>query len=415
MEDFQDLLKSAADIWSKNENEKVRRASSLLYEALEVNQYTDVWNDKKGYKCSPPILTYTSVGKENHLLDKISELNFKLSWKIPLQITHGDANKLRSILGGLDNLKSAMIVGSPEFGAQFYSNKIYVGLVWLAPGTNYPAHAHHATEFYHIISGTAKWGPTENHLVYRRPGDVFVHNAAQSHMMVVPKHETMLALYAWIGNIDGEYWWCDNSIGLKYTDVGSAVDAQEYYDNMAEDYEKVVRAWGYNMPELVADKVVQLTEGKKVSKILDIGCGDGLVAEALKPRGFSNMIGLDISEKMVKLAKDKNIYKDVFQADLMKPIPLPSKTYDVLTCVGVTTYIEPLVIRDWCKVVKKDGYLVFTVKSAVLNKWKTSQDEFEKKRLWKLIHMSEPLHYLPTLRDPSQEKVFIFVYQNCQP
>ena len=25
------------------------------------------------------------------------------------------------------------------------------------------------------------------------------------------------------------------------------------------------------------------------------------------------MIGLDISEKMVKLAKDKNIYKDVFQ------------------------------------------------------------------------------------------------------
>ena len=62
-----------------------------------------------------------------------------------------------------------------------------------------------------------------------------------------------------------------------------------------------------------------------------------------------------------------------------------------------------------------DGYLVFTVKSAVLNKWKTSQDEFEKKRLWKLIHMSEPLHYLPTLRDPSQEKVFIFVYKNCQP
>ena len=120
---------------------QVRRASSLLYEALEVNQYTDVWNDKKGYKCSPPILTYTSVGKENHLLDKIrfdpyfhcwhfkifwtlSELNFKLSWKIPLQITHGDANKLRSILGGLDNLKSAMIVGSPEFGAQFYSNKV---------------------------------------------------------------------------------------------------------------------------------------------------------------------------------------------------------------------------------------------------------------------------------------------------
>ena len=46
------------------------------------------------------------------------------------------------------------------------------------------------------------------------------------------------------------YWFCDNTVGLKYTDVGSAVDAQEYYDNMADDYEKVVRAWGYNMPEV---------------------------------------------------------------------------------------------------------------------------------------------------------------------
>lgn len=35
----------------------------------------------------------------------------------------------------------------------------------------------------------------------------------------------------------------------------------------------------YFVFQLVADKVVQLTEGKKVSKILDIGCGDGLVGK----------------------------------------------------------------------------------------------------------------------------------------
>ena len=36
----------------------------------------------------------------------------------------------------------------------------------------------------------------------------------------------------------------------------------------------------------------------------------------------------------------------------MLPIPLGSSSQDVLTCVGVTTYLEPHVIAEWCKVVR---------------------------------------------------------------
>ena len=46
------------------------------------------------------------------------------------------------------------------------------------------------------------------------------------------------------------------------------------------------------------------------------------------------------------------IILQMMQADLMKPIPLSSSSQDVLTCVGVTTYLEPHVIVEWCKVVK---------------------------------------------------------------
>ena len=45
------------------------------------------------------------------------------------------------------------------------------------------------------------------------------------------------------------------------------------------------------------------------------------------------------------------------QADLMKPLPLPFSSYDAITCVGVTTYIEPYVIVEWCKVVKPGLHL----------------------------------------------------------
>ena len=41
---------------------------------------------------------------------------------------------------------------------------------------------HHNTMF----AGNAKWGPTEKCLEVRRPGEIFIHQPAQTHMMVVP-------------------------------------------------------------------------------------------------------------------------------------------------------------------------------------------------------------------------------------
>ena len=58
------------------------------------------------------------------IANNFRKVNNALSWKIPLQIVGGDANKLKSMLGSLDALKSAMIVGDPVFGAQFTSKQV---------------------------------------------------------------------------------------------------------------------------------------------------------------------------------------------------------------------------------------------------------------------------------------------------
>ena len=146
-------------------------------------------------------------------------------------------------------------------------------------------------------------------------------------------------------------------------------------------------------------------------RILDLGCGDGLVGEALKARGFTNISGYDISSKMVALALSKKVYKVVQQADLNKPLALPPASFDLITCVGVTTYLNPAVIRDWVRLVRTGGHIVFTVKSGVREKWVASQDELEQAGLWKSVYISKPLYYLPGLRDPKQERVFIYVYR----
>ena len=58
----------------------------------------------------------------------------------------------------------------------------------------------------------------------------------------------------------------------------------------------------------MADRVAQLLDVSQFSgawRILDLGCGDGLVGQALKARGFNNISGYDISAKMVSLALSK--------------------------------------------------------------------------------------------------------------
>ena len=77
------------------------------------------------------------------------------------------------------------------------SPNLMLGLVWLAPGAFYPAHAHHFTELYQVggggrletsadccvqvVSGTGQWGPNPAWLESKQPGDLIYHAPAQPH------------------------------------------------------------------------------------------------------------------------------------------------------------------------------------------------------------------------------------------
>jgi len=46
-------------------------------------------------------------------------------------------------------------------------------------------------------------------------------------------------------------------------------------------------------------------------EVLDFGCGTGLVGQCLNQKGFRNVSGIDVSEKMLELAGQKNSYKQL--------------------------------------------------------------------------------------------------------
>ena len=74
-------------------------------------------------------------------------------------------------------------------------------------------------------------------------------------------------------------------------------------------------------------------------QVIDLGCGDGAIGEALKKRGFRNINGVDISQSMINIAQSKGVYDVIKKADLMKALPFDNKSFDLLVTAAVTTYL----------------------------------------------------------------------------
>lgn len=85
------------------------------------------------------------------------------------------------------------------------------------------------------------------------------------------------------------------------------INQEAHYDEVALNYESVYLRAGYPDPKKVADMVNKYTKNKK-SKVIDFGCGTGLIGKYLSEKGFDDITGLDSSQGMLDQAKLKDIY-----------------------------------------------------------------------------------------------------------
>ena len=82
---------------------------------------------------------------------------------------------------------------------------------------------------------------------------------------------------------------------------------EEHYDEVALNYDGVYLRAGYPDPMKVAEYVGKFTKNKK-AKIIDFGCGTGLIGKYLAQDGFTDITGLDASKNMLAQAKLKECY-----------------------------------------------------------------------------------------------------------
>ena len=167
----------------------------------------------------------------------------------------------------------------------------------------------------------------------------------------------------------------------------------EYYDNWTNEskYNQDMVDWQYTAPQHSVILFKQHAPNKDM-RILDAGCGSGLVGMELKKEGFMNLRGVDFSQSMLDLVPDE-IYNSIELIDLNKPLYFKDNHFDAIMCVGTFTYghVKAHSLNEFIRITKNNGLICFTVNEGIYSEYEFDKkiEELSRNNLWRIIKLAK--------------------------
>ena len=171
---------------------------------------------------------------------------------------------------------------------------------------------------------------------------------------------------------------------LKKTD-----EVMKYYDEWGKGnkYDQDMSDWKYSGPKETVEIFKKYAKNKDI-KIYDAGCGTGLVGVELKKFGYNEYDGADLSQKLLDLVP-KNLYQNLFKADLNKTIEISEDVYDAVMCVGTFTFghVKPNALDEFIRITKNKGLICFTINEGIHEEYGFDKklEELESENKWKKL------------------------------
>jgi ubiquinone/menaquinone biosynthesis C-methylase UbiE len=188
-----------------------------------------------------------------------------------------------------------------------------------------------------------------------------------------------------------------------------ALEAQ--YDEWAKTYDEDNAAMGFRLPVLATAFFARWVPTG--GKVLDAGCGTGLAAENLHVLGYSDLVGIDLSNKMLNKARETGVFAEVRRMVMGEQLDFSSNSFSGAIVTGVFTegHAPPSSFDELIRVVKQGGYIVFNVRDDIYEHhgFREKMDKLEADGLWKLAEKSN--RFRPFTVSEHHVIARIFVYK----
>jgi predicted TPR repeat methyltransferase len=181
------------------------------------------------------------------------------------------------------------------------------------------------------------------------------------------------------------------------------------FDGYAEKFDShLLKELHYNTPFVLLSTIqshVNLSE--RQWDVLDLGCGTGLFGKVISPFA-RQIIGVDLSSKMLEKAAALNIYHRLECKDLLEMMRSePNASYDLISATDVFVYIGSLneLVMEAKRLLRQNGIFAFSTESLdALSKpeWQAAPPNFVLNDTARYAHA---LSYLNTLARDSRFSV----------
>ncbi len=198
----------------------------------------------------------------------------------------------------------------------------------------------------------------------------------------------------------------DRVYGAKTVD-----ELEAGYDDWAKTYDNDLQRFGYRIPAIVTGLC-----GRYVSRdagpLLDAGCGTGLVGDALHLLSYKDLIGIDMSAGMLRVARHKRAYRELHRMILGNPLDFEDGKFAATFAVGVITVGHAPVdaLDELIRVTRSGGYLIFSIRvdrepeTGYLNKL----DALEHQQRWHRTEITAPFQSLPLAEPEVIHRVCVY-------
>ena len=134
------------------------------------------------------------------------------------------------------------------------------------------------------------------------------------------------------------------------------------FDGFAPSFDRVLGTLRYRVPECLASSLAEHRgPGGHQLAVLDAGCGTGLCGRVLRPYA-RRLVGVDLSAGMLEIARGRNLYDTLVQAELTAYLAGVATEFDIIAAGDVFIYFGRLeaVFQAAAVALRPGGCLVFS-------------------------------------------------------
>ncbi|MDC1386844.1 class I SAM-dependent methyltransferase [Candidatus Thioglobus sp.] len=190
-------------------------------------------------------------------------------------------------------------------------------------------------------------------------------------------------------------------------------DSINLYKTWASTYDDdFAKQNDYRSPIEIAKYFAKYSNNEN-TPILDVGAGTGLIGECLNLNS-KKVDAIDISPEMLEIARAKNCYSKIIEADLTKRLLINDNHYGAIISAGTFTHghVGPNVLDELLRVTRSGGLFVFTIHYKLFKK-----AGFDKKFIEIKKNITKPIFYEVDVygnnpdKDHGSDQVIITVFR----